>query len=142
MRITCGELTPALLREYPAWTWDECTLYESENFIRPVHVYGSELDDSDVLMIAASVTLATAEALPGLAVYDPALEEVVSLCFFCGDEEFGYNVRLGSLAAKETERFRRISGTSGPVFPIWYSSDVLKPWGVDVSGLFEIRFGG
>jgi len=78
MRIKIGDLTPALLQAHPVWVWDETAVSESEDYIRAVDPSVSGVSVFPSLMLSASVTLPTADIVPGIAVYDSARKMVLA----------------------------------------------------------------
>lgn len=126
MRISVGELTLEHLRWSPVWYWDDVSLTEPEDRIRPVK--NIEECDASPLFIWSRFTTLDGREFEGDIAYDVDTGVVYAIEFWVVGEQFCFNTMLCGLAESELRRLRAAGVSPQSLFPLHFSvmTDRLK----------------
>lgn len=135
--IRVSDLSEVWLERHPVWTWDEGSLFEDEDGVRPVEAADALNGGFSTVFVRSTFVTASGRRLRGSVSFDVDRREVYSIDICIEDQHFGFNLQLKDMVPDMIERLRAaIHAADEAVFPIEYSADICLEDGRLLAGEF------
>jgi hypothetical protein len=132
------DLSLEWLEKYPVWAWGEASLYEPEDFISPVDLTASSIEEFSTLFVKASFKSSNNVVLGGYVMYSTTSHSVYCVNLFVEGCWFNFNHHLPDMVTPELSAMEPLlPGKTEDFFPITYECGIESASGEQINGIFD-----
>jgi len=124
------------LELHPVWTWCDGSLFEDEDFVRPVTELNIGTSSLDVLFVLCDFETVEGMRFKGSIAYECANNDVYAITFWHQDKCYCFNRQAGGLVRPVVARLTHEFPDILTVLPVRYH--VVPVWTGIQGGVFDV----